>query len=263
MVGPRLSTGERAMAEAGIVALIGAGVALFDVIPIGDRALGARLAFWIGGFLIAWLAYGLLARVGAASARLLGLGEPWGHALAVPFVAIAVAWGVLGLTGDPPAMFGAGFAGLWLQALMIAAGFFGLFFVLYARAEHAPASALRAEPAPKVGYEAPVPGVAVSRLHDRLEPGFPPILALAAEDHYVRVIAQGRSALLLINLAEAASLMPAGTGAQVHRSWWVARSAVTGQRRSRRDIQLTLPGGLAVPVSRSRIADLKAQDWLG
>jgi hypothetical protein len=262
MVGPRLSAGERAMAEAGIVALIGAGVAVFDLIPFVDMALGARLAFWIGGFLAAWLAYGLLARVGAASARLLGLSEPWGHALAVPFVAIAVAWGVLGLTGGPAAMFGAAFAGLWLQALMIAAGFFGLFFVLYARAEHAPVPQAVAAPPAAPAPVPPVPGVAVSALHQRLEPGFPPILALSAEDHYVRVIAEGKSALLLMPLAEATALMPDSAGAQVHRSWWVARSAVTGPRRAGRDVQLVLHGGLTAPVSRSRIGDLKAKGWI-
>jgi len=284
MVARRLSGAERLMAEAGVVALIGVLVAVFDLIPVGDMALGARLALWLGGFLGAWLVYLGIARVGIAVARLLGIADYWGHALAVPFVGLAVTYGVLGLTGGRGAMFGAQFGAVWVQALVVAGGFFALFFVLYARAEHArvpdpveaaspppppptpaptPAPATAEGDAPLTAPPAPpVPGVAASALHQRLDPGFPPILALAAEDHYVRVIAEGRSALLLMALAEAAALMPADAGAQVHRSWWVAQSAITGQRRTGRDLQLSLHGGITAPVSRSRIADLKTLGWL-
>jgi hypothetical protein len=267
MVARRLSGAERLMAEAGVVALIAVVVAVFDLLPVGDMPLGARLALWLAGFLAAWLVYLAVARVGIAVVRLLGLADYWGHALAVPFVGIAVTYGVLGLVGGPRAMFGAQFGAIWVQALMVAAGFFALFFVLYARAETArvpepvEAGAAGAEPDTPAAAP-PVPGVAASALHQRLDPGFPAILALAAEDHYVRVIAEGRSALVLMPLAEAAALMPEGAGAQVHRSWWVAASAVTGQRRAGRDLQLVLHGGLAAPVSRSRIADLRALGWL-
>jgi hypothetical protein len=267
MVARRLSGAERLLAEAGVVALIAVAVAVFDLIPVGEMPLGARLALWLAGFLAAWLVYLAAARVGIAVVRLLGLADYWGHALAVPFVGLAVTYGVLGLTGGRAAMFGTQFGAVWVQALVVAAGFFALFFVLYARAEHAPVpqameAGAAAEPdAPPPASHAP-PGVAASALHDRLEPGFPPILALAAEDHYVRVIAEGKSALLLLPLAEAAALMPEDAGAQVHRSWWVAKSAVTGQRRAGRDLQLVLHGGLTAPVSRSRIGDLKAKGWI-
>lgn len=267
MVASGLTRSERLMAEAGIVALIGVIVALLDLFPVGGLALGARLAFWIGGFLAAWMACALLARVGMAVARLLGLTQPWwGHALAVPFLTIAVTWAVLGLSGGARAMFGAGFTSVWVQALVIGAGFFALFFVIHARAhdqsQPVPAALEPVAVEPEAKPAAAAPGVTGSALHMRLDPGFPPILALNSEDHYVRVIAEGRSALVLMTLAEAAALMPEGAGAQVHRSWWVARSAVTGQHRSARDLLLTLSGGLSAPVSRSRIADLKAKRWL-
>lgn len=254
------------MAEAGVVALIAVVVAVFDLIPVGTVSLGARLALWLAGFLAAWLVYLAAARVGIAVARLMGLADYWGHALAVPFVGLAVTYGVLALIGGADAMFGAQFGAVWVQALLVAAGFFALFFVLYARAEQAPVQEAAQEAAPDApAPPAPapaVPGVAVSALHQRLEPGFPPILALAAEDHYVRIIADGKSALVLMPLAEAAALMPEGSGAQVHRSWWLAQSAVTGQRRAGRDLQLMLHGGMAAPVSRSRIPQLKALGWL-
>ena len=137
------------MAEAGIVAAVGALVAVFDLVPLGALPLGARLAWWIGGSLAAWLAFVLFARVGKAMARLLGLASYWGYLLAVPFTTLAVAFAVAGLTGGTAAMFGAGFAGLWLIALGIGAGFFLLFFAIYARAGEAAEPESPPAPAPE------------------------------------------------------------------------------------------------------------------
>lgn len=266
MVAERLTTRERLMAEAGIVAAVGAGVAVLNLIDAGELPLGARLAWWIGASLAAWLVFVVFSRIGTAMARLLGVARPWGLVLAVPFSTLVVAYAVAGLTGGTGAMFGADFGRLWLGALAIGAGFFALFFAIYARVEHAPepAPASVLAPVARDGEAEPLPspGIAASPLHGRLDPAFPPILALSAEDHYVRVIAAGRSTLVLMTLAEAAALMPEGAGEQVHRSWWVARSVITGQQRAGRDLHLILPGGLTVPVSRSRIADLRAAGWL-
>jgi DNA-binding LytR/AlgR family response regulator len=38
---------------------------------------------------------------------------------------------------------------------------------------------------------------------------------------------------------------------RVHRSWWVARDAVTGTLRRGRGLALLLSNGIEVPVSRS------------
>jgi DNA-binding LytR/AlgR family response regulator len=51
-------------------------------------------------------------------------------------------------------------------------------------------------------------------------------------------------------------------GAQVHRSWWVARDAVEDVKREERNVRLVLPGGLEAPVSRARVAELKDAGWL-
>lgn len=89
------------------------------------------------------------------------------------------------------------------------------------------------------------------------------MLALSSEDHYVRAHSETSTTLILIRLRDAiAELDPAVDGMQVHRSWWVAREAVTGQKRSDRTLRLVLHNGMEVPVSRERIADLKASGWL-
>ena len=39
-------------------------------------------------------------------------------------------------------------------------------------------------------------------MHDRLPKGFPRIIAMTAEDHYVKVIGDGRSEMVLMSLSE-------------------------------------------------------------
>lgn len=96
----------------------------------------------------------------------------------------------------------------------------------------------------------------------RLPAGFGPLLALSSEDHYVRAHSEASTTLILIRLRDAiAELDSTIEGMQVHRSWWVARKAVTGHKRSDRALRLLLRNGLDVPVSRERIAVLKSNGW--
>ncbi|QJQ31732.1 LytTR family transcriptional regulator [Sphingomonas lacunae] len=94
-----------------------------------------------------------------------------------------------------------------------------------------------------------------------LPPGFGPLLALKAEDHYLRAYAPDREELFLMRLRDAVALLPVESGVQVHRSWWVASEAVTALKREGRGATLMLSNGLAVPVARDRMAAVKAAGW--
>jgi DNA-binding LytR/AlgR family response regulator len=66
--------------------------------------------------------------------------------------------------------------------------------------------------------------------------GLPPRLgqgaiALRMEDHDVRVSTDRGGALVLMRMADAVAEVSAIAGLRTHRSWWLARSAVTGVRR--------------------------------
>ena len=50
-------------------------------------------------------------------------------------------------------------------------------------------------------------------------------------------------------------------GAQVHRSWWVARDAVVGAERGNGRASLTLKTGAVAPVSRTYAQALRAAGW--
>jgi hypothetical protein len=249
------------MGEAGVISLIGALVAILNPFGPGEMAIGARLAYWIGGFLAAWVLMQVLAQVGAASAKLFGLARLWGYAFAIPFGAAMIAWALLWWQGGSALAFGENFSRTWPSTILVGMGFFALFYVIYARAPGTegvvPVPVSIDGGALENASESDPAGVAGTRLHERLPAGFPPLIALSVEDHYVRAHAEQRSELVLITLAEATALMPSDKGMRVHRGWWVAKSAVRGHRREGRDVKLSLASGIAVPVSRNKVASLR------
>lgn len=87
------------------------------------------------------------------------------------------------------------------------------------------------------------------------------LLALGAEDHYLRVVTMQGSDLILMRMADAIRELGDGTGLQVHRSWWVALDAVTALRRDGARTALVLANGQEVPVSRTYLGAVRAQHW--
>ncbi len=88
------------------------------------------------------------------------------------------------------------------------------------------------------------------------------LLCLQMEDHYVRAHTAAGSDLILIPLKQAIAELSGLEGQQVHRSWWVARTAVANPTVDGRNLRLELTNGLTVPVSRPSIARLRAAGWL-
>ena len=87
------------------------------------------------------------------------------------------------------------------------------------------------------------------------------LLALEAEDHYVRVHHPAGSTLILHRFSDALAEIDPRAGLQVHRGWWVASSAVAGtfMRGGKRWLKLT--NGLEIPVSRTHLRRVNEQDW--
>lgn len=75
--------------------------------------------------------------------------------------------------------------------------------------------------------------------------------AISSEDHYLRVHTNLGEELILMRLADAVRELASADGLQVHRSWWVAKSGVTDEKRVDGRSLLVLPSGTEVPVSRS------------
>ena len=101
-------------------------------------------------------------------------------------------------------------------------------------------------------------------LLDRLPPRLGrELIALQMEDHYVRAHTPLGSDLLLMPIGQAVEALTEVDGLRVHRSWWVARSAVKGVAWHGRNLRLVLSGGLEAPVSRAQVASLRTAGWIG
>jgi hypothetical protein len=87
------------------------------------------------------------------------------------------------------------------------------------------------------------------------------LLAVEAEDHYLRVHTDAGDELITARFSDALLELASLTGYQTHRSWWVAAGAIEAVRWRRGRGELRLETGLTVPVSRTYTQDLKRQGW--
>ncbi|HEY3950861.1 LytTR family DNA-binding domain-containing protein [Phenylobacterium sp.] len=88
------------------------------------------------------------------------------------------------------------------------------------------------------------------------------VLCLQMEDHYVRVRTPTGSHLVLATFQQALAALQGASGLRVHRSWWVADGAVARAELDGRNLRLILTDGLAVPVARSSVAEVRSRGWL-
>ncbi len=87
------------------------------------------------------------------------------------------------------------------------------------------------------------------------------LIALEAEDHYVRVHTDAGSELVAMRFADAIEELAQAHGYRLHRSWWASAEAIEDVRWRRGGGEARLTGGIVAPVSRSCAAALKQAGW--
>lgn len=87
------------------------------------------------------------------------------------------------------------------------------------------------------------------------------LIAIEAEDHYVRVHTDSGSELLAMRFSEAIDELAQAYGYRLHRSWWAAAEAIEAVRWNRGTGEARLAGGILAPVSRNYAAALKEAGW--
>jgi hypothetical protein len=87
------------------------------------------------------------------------------------------------------------------------------------------------------------------------------LLAVEAEDHYLRVHTDSGEELITLRFADALEELAAAPGFRTHRSWWVAACALEAVRWRRGRGEARLSSGLVIPVSRSQAGALKRAGW--
>lgn len=222
-----------------------------------------RYAFWLGLTLVGvMLAIAVDATVAPASSRLRRLRIPAITLISAIPLTFVVAWTIslvqTGRTYSPIQLFdlfwGVAAVQLFIVVVMtIAAMEFGQ--------QRAPAATeTDAEEQAVVGGSAQVAPAFPDAFLARLPPiARQEILALETEDHYLRVHAAGSSALVLMRMADAADLIDARLGMQVHRRWWVSAEAVEELRNNGQKLTIHLANGLEIPVGRTFASDVRAR----
>lgn len=127
--------------------------------------------------------------------------------------------------------------------------------------ESAPAPASNGEPAAvqEVPSLPAIPSLIAEKLPAHLKHA--DLIAIEAEDHYLRIHTNTGSDLVLMRMLDACALLPEAAGTRVHRSWCAARGAVEALVRHESRAELSLQGGITVPVSRAMQASLRKQGW--
>lgn len=87
------------------------------------------------------------------------------------------------------------------------------------------------------------------------------MIAVQAEDHYVRVYTDVGSELVPMRFSEAVEELSGAYGYRLHRSWWVPAEAIEAVRWTRGGGEVRLSGGMVAPVSRAHVPALKAAGW--
>lgn len=215
----------------------------------GALGFAERLGYWLTVHAITWLialaGISLVksARPGSDHIRLIDTVA--GCCLAAPFIGLAVSAinaAFLGLAITPSGL-------LWqtLQVLpvTVAVGLVAYFFFQPAGSAAAPVAAAPVRPAG-------------NRLMLRLPPEKRGALQhLTMQDHYVEVVTDRGSELVLLRLGDAIADVGDGQGIRIHRSHWVAFDAIRSVQRVQGKVFVVTTGNARLPVSRTYLPALK------
>lgn len=242
------------------------GVLLAVIGPIGSFAapFWLRLVYWLG---LAWAGYACYRPIGGLVTRLgANLDLPgwslWVIACLIATVPMTVVVWLVEALPPPLEMPSAeGWITTYGYVLAIGSVVTMVFYMIQSK-QVAGAEAVQAPFAPVTIETSPVPP-REARLFKRLPPALgTELVALEMEDHYLRVHTALGSDLILLRMRDAVNELDGLDGAQVHRSWWVARSSVRKVERDGRNVRLVLAKGLIVPVARNMVPVLKSAGWL-
>ena len=249
------------LVDLAVMTAIGLTLALIGPLGSYDRPFSWRLVYWLGVAYAGYALYRPISGLAARYARRFDFPEPvmWSFGCLVATVPMsAIVWLLEQLPGRVrwPSLEVA--LEVYGNVLVVGAGVTAIFYFLRPRAS-AREEASELQPCETTPEAPPVP---IARFLERLPASLgQELIALEMEDHYVRAHTANGSDLILMRMRDAVAELDGIEGAQVHRSWWVARRAVIGITREGRNVRLVLERGLEAPVSRGNAPLLKAQGW--
>ena len=233
-------------------AAAGAFLAIVGAFGTGERSLLTRLVYWVPMILVGTGA-GFFVALRTMRRPKIGESPALLWAIVTALVALPgtlLVWGYTALIlGGPPRSLPV----LFLDVAIVTGAAAALMILI-----NRPGPATRA--APPMPSGAPAPVRFLERVPIKLKGST--LYAVEAEDHYLRLRTSKGSDLILMRMADALVELDGIEGAQVHRSWWVARDAVAEVKRADRRVTLVLKDGAEVPVSRPNVSALRESGWI-
>jgi len=257
---PRNARLRQILIDLAIMTIIGVVLALIGPFGSFNDPIGIRLVVWLGFAYIGYAVYSPIDGLARHFAPQLDL-PAWGLQIAGCFLAsvpMAVAVYVLPRLPDRVVAPDLSLAVTHYFYVVAVGGIITLLFAIMPRSGGASPQATPAPTAPHEPAAAPIAPTFLDRLPPELGSE---LIALEMEDHYVRAHTALGSELVLMRLRDAVTELGAFDGQQVHRSWWVARGAVSDVKREGRNVRLVLENGLEAPVSRANVTPLKDAGW--
>jgi DNA-binding LytR/AlgR family response regulator len=232
-----------------VSAVAGLFLALIGAFGTDEIPVVTRIAYWVGlcftGAIVGTGVSQAIGRDGRADARPWLYGSLTVIGVTLPFT--VVVWLVSELTFRGHVRPGA-LPVYLLPVFIVTVAMTGLNFLVQRQ--------------PAVTHAAPT-GAPAPRFLDRLPARLrgAELFAVEAQDHYLRLHTSRGQDLILMRLSDAVAELEGIEGAQTHRSWWVARTAVEGATRGDGRATLALKGGVEAPVSRAYARALREAGW--
>jgi len=246
-----------------LAVLLALGAVFGWIGPFGtfqDLGIISRLAYWVPAMLL----IGSISHFAMEALRRFGPSAAWppvpqaiASALIVAVPGVAVVFGMEAVFRHSPPLAAGVVAQIYFSVALVLAAIGIPWAVIRARQTALPR--LRPVAAPPVTASSPNGSPFLRRVSPRLGTD---LISIATEDHYLRVTTALGHELILFRLSDAVAELDPGLGQQVHRSYWVARRAVSGVERVGHRTTLVLINGAKVPVSRTHLPALRAAGWL-
>lgn len=239
----------RLTADVALWVAIGVVMALLGPFGSSERSLLERLVYWqicmVGGGMIGVaIDEPLRRRIGHFWLRV-----TLASMLMTPFVTVLV-----GLTNH-------WLGGMRLHLGNVAEPWFQVFVVCFATMLFRQLAWAQTAVAPAAAPEPEIDPLAAFRQRLSARRRAATLIAVEAEDHYLRVHTDAGEELVTARFSDALAELAAAPGFRTHRSWWVAAEAIDEVKWLRGRGEARLKCGLVVPISRGQAPAMKAAGW--
>ncbi len=267
VVSPSVRFWRQVIIDLSVMTIVGLVLGLLGPFGSYQDPLALRLIYWLGLCYAGYACYRPVSYFVLKAGQRLDLPEwgLWVLACLIATIPMSVIVWLIGFLSRPlraPSLEEA--LGTYASVLLIGSGITVVFFLLERRGGAAAPAPRQAEAPPQPpAAGTPEIGAARTPFLDRLPAEIgTDLIALEMEDHYVRAHTALGSELVLMRMRDAVAELDGMNGIQVHRSWWIARNAVSDVKRDGRNVRLVLDNGIEAPVSRANVQLLKDAGWI-